>query len=101
MLIYFSFFKKGEKWSEKKMTEKNIFMFEQLFSWYKGPRPTLENDIKFYLPFLYDKTKLTNLQKRSSLSVYFDKGKIVYTADFFMEAYYVHKFLHIMVTSIC
>ena len=54
----------------------------------------------FYLPYLYDKTKLTNLQKRS-LNVYFDKGKIVYTADFFMEAYYVHKFLHIMVTSIC
>ena len=89
--LFFFFLKKGEKWSEEKMTEKIIFMFAQLFSWYKGPTPTLENDIKFYLPFLYDKTKLTNLQKRSSLSVYFDKGKIVYTADFFMEAYYVHK----------
>ena len=66
-------------------------MFTKLLSWNKSPTSTYENDILFIQKYAYSKPKQAIPLNSSILKIYNDNGKIVYTSDFFMEAYYVHK----------
>lgn len=60
-------------------------MFKKIFSWYDGP-VNLKPDISFYDSFIPQ-----FVPEEKSLNVYEKEEKIIYTTDFFEEAYKVQQ----------
>lgn len=85
--LFFYFQKMRKLVGSINLTDHFIFMLQQFFSWYKGPTPSIENYIIFSPPYNYDNPRPAIFKKK----VYSENGKIIYTMDFFIEAYHVHK----------